>query len=55
MSDIFICYARKDLKISEKIHQALAEFGIAVWVDWEDIPKAEDFLQKTFRFSFCYA
>ncbi len=49
MSDIFICYARKDLKISEKIHQALAEFGIAVWVDWEDIPKAEDFLQKTFR------
>ena len=46
MSHIFISYSRKDLELPEKLPQrivtALAENDLDTWVDWNSIPKGED-------------
>ena len=46
MSHIFISYSRKDLELPDKLPQrivtALAENDLDTWVDWNSIPKGED-------------
>ena len=49
MAKIFVSYSRKDAIVARKIIQALKEMGQDVWVDWEDIPPATDWLEQIFR------
>jgi len=49
MSHIFISYSRKDIDFAERIVQALAENNLETWIDWKDIPKAEEWLQEIYR------
>jgi WD40 repeat protein len=49
MSHIFISYSRRDLDIAGRIVQALAESKLDVWVDWQSIPKGEDWEQEIQR------
>lgn len=49
MSHTFISYAREDINIAERIVQALAENDLNTWVDWKNIPKAEDWKEEIFR------
>lgn len=49
MSHTFISYAREDINIAERIFQALAENDLNTWVDWKNIPKAEDWKEEIFR------
>ena len=45
MSHILISYSRKDSDFAGKIVQALAENNLDTWIDWEAIPKGEDWWQ----------
>src|SRR5215813_13398756 len=49
MAKLFISYSRKDSIPSRLIIRALKEMGQDVWVDWEDIPPASDWLEQIFR------
>ena len=49
MAKIFVSYSRKDSETARKIIHALKELGEDVWVDWEDIPPATDWLLQIFR------
>jgi len=49
MSHIFISYSRKDIDFAKKIVQALSENDLDIWIDWEDIPKGEDWEQEIYR------
>ena len=49
MAKLFVCYSRKDSIAARKIMQALNAIGQDVWVDWEDIPPAVDWLEQIFR------
>jgi len=43
MSHIFISYSRKDLEVARPIVDALTKDNLDVWIDWEDIPRGEEF------------
>lgn len=49
MSHIFISYSRKDIEVATKIVEALSENELETWIDWKDIPKAEEWLQEIYR------
>lgn len=49
MSHTFISYARENIKIAERIVQALVENDLNTWVDWKNIPKAEDWKEEIFK------
>ncbi|MBI5295602.1 MAG: TIR domain-containing protein [Chloroflexi bacterium] len=49
MSQIFISYSRKDLKLARPIVYSLTQDDLDVWIDWEDIPKGEEFYQKIYQ------
>lgn len=49
MAKLFISYSRKDSIPSRLIILALKEMGQDVWVDWEDIPPASDWLEQIFH------
>ncbi len=49
MSHIFISYSRRDLGIAEKIVTGLTNKGLKIWVDWNSIPKGEDWEQEIYR------
>jgi len=49
MAKIFVSYSRKDSVAARKFITALKDMGQDVWVDWEDIPPATDWLQQIFR------
>lgn len=49
MSHIFISYSRKNLDFAQKIVNALAENDLDTWIDWESIPKGEDWEQEIYR------
>ena len=49
MAKLFVSYSRKDSIPSRIIILALKEMGHDVWVDWEDIPPASDWLEQIFR------
>lgn len=49
MAKLFVSYSRKDSVLARRINQALLDAGQEVWVDWEDIPPAADWLEQIFR------
>ena len=49
MAKVFVSYSRKDSIAARKFIKALKDMGQDVWVDWEDIPPATDWLQQIFR------
>lgn len=49
MSDVFVSYSRRDKPAVQQLHDALADRGKDVWIDWHDIPKAVDFLDEIYR------
>ncbi len=47
--DVFISYSRIDIEFVRRLHDALAEAGKDVYVDWEDIPAwSPDWQQELF-------
>jgi TIR domain len=44
MSDVFISYSRKDGEFAKRLVNELTKTSRDVWVDWEDIPRAADWL-----------
>src|SRR5262245_51645370 len=49
MTDVFISYSRKDTGFVRRLHDALAAQSRAAWVDWEDIPRAADWMDEINR------
>ena len=49
MAKLFVSYSRKDSAVARKIIQALADMGQDIWVDWEDIPPAADWMEQILR------
>lgn len=46
---IFVSYSRKDSIQARKLIDAFAKMGYDVWVDWEDIPPATNWLDQVKR------
>jgi len=46
MADVFISYSRKDKEFANKLVTTLEERKRDVWVDWEDIPLAQDWFDE---------
>src|SRR3970282_710846 len=49
MAKVFVSYSRKDSVVARKLIEALKTIEQDVWVDWEDIPPAVDWLENIFR------
>jgi len=49
MSDVFISYSRKDSEFAKRLTNALKVREKDVWIDWEDIPRAEDWLNEIYN------
>ena len=47
--DIFISYSRKDKDFVRNLWEALERFNKNAWVDWDDIPPAQDWRQEIYR------
>lgn len=45
---VFISYSRKNTDFAKRLVNSLAKDARDVWVDWEDIPRAADWLQEIF-------
>ncbi len=45
---VFISYSRRDTAYVRRLHAALVEHGLQVWVDWEGIPLTADYLQEIY-------
>ncbi|MBK9747151.1 MAG: TIR domain-containing protein [Anaerolineae bacterium] len=48
MADIFISYSRRDAAFAKQLTNALEQSGRDVWIDWQDIPRAADWLNEIF-------
>jgi len=46
MSDIFISYSHKDSEFVQRFNNALVESNRLVWVDWQSIPRGEDWWRE---------
>lgn len=46
MAKLFISYSRKDKDIARKVIDALKTVGHDIWVDWEDIPPASNWMDQ---------
>src|SRR5215216_4495147 len=49
MAKLFVSYSRKDSVAARKLIEALSSIEQDVWVDWESIPPAVDWLEQIFR------
>jgi len=49
MTSIFISYSRKDIEFARQVVDALAEQDFDTWIDWQSIPKGEDWKQEIDR------
>lgn len=49
MNHIFISYSRKDMDGAQKIVDALSRENLEIWIDWNSIPKGEDWEQEIYR------
>jgi len=47
--DIFISYSRRNKEFVSGLCKALIEANLKIWVDWNDIPPAEDWRQEIYR------
>src|SRR5512141_1244521 len=48
-SKLFVSYSRKDSLAARKLIQAFEKMELDVWVDWEDIPPAVDWMDQIFH------
>lgn len=49
MSHVFLSYSRRDLDFAQKIVDALGKHELDIWIDWNSIPKGEDWEQEIYR------
>ncbi|MGZ9235760.1 MAG: toll/interleukin-1 receptor domain-containing protein, partial [Anaerolineales bacterium] len=49
MAKLFVSYSRRDSVAARKLIEAFRTIGQDVWVDWESIPPAVDWLEQIFR------
>jgi WD40 repeat protein len=49
MAKLFVSYSRKDSVAARKLIEAFKSMELEVWVDWESIPPAVDWLEQIFR------
>ena len=49
MAKLFVSYSRKDSSAARKLIEAFKSIQQEVWVDWESIPPAVDWLEQIFR------
>ncbi len=49
MAKLFVSYSRKDSEVAHKLIEGLKAMEQDVWVDWESIPPAVDWLEQIFR------
>ena len=49
MAKLFVSYSRKDSVTARKLIEAFKSIQQEVWVDWESIPPAVDWLEQIFR------
>jgi WD40 repeat protein len=49
MAKLFVSYSRKDSVAARKLIESFKSLGNEVWVDWESIPPAVDWLEQIFR------
>ncbi len=49
MTGIFISYSRKDSIVARKLIEEFKAINLDVWVDWEDIPPAVDWLDQVLQ------
>ena len=49
MAKLFVSYSRKDSVAARKLIESFKSMGEEVWVDWESIPPAVDWLEQIFR------
>ena len=49
MTTIFISYSRKDSDFVRRLNTALGKRGHDVWVDWEDIPRGEKWINEIYN------
>lgn len=47
-SNVFISYSRRNKDFMQRLYAALSADRRDVWVDWEDIPRGEDWLQEIY-------
>ncbi len=47
--DTFISYSRRDKEFVSRLCEALIQAKLKIWVDWNDIPPAEDWRQEIYR------
>ncbi|ACK66704.1 putative signal transduction protein with Nacht domain [Rippkaea orientalis PCC 8801] len=47
--DVFISYSRRDKEFVRLLWEKLLEANYTVWVDWQDIPPAEDWRQEIYQ------
>ena len=48
MADVFVSYSRRDSDFVKRLVNRFTQDGRDVWVDWEDIPRAADWLQEIY-------
>jgi WD40 repeat protein len=49
MAKLFVSYSRRDSAAARRLIEAFKSMGQEVWVDWEAIPPAVDWLEQIFR------
>ncbi|RPJ23156.1 MAG: TIR domain-containing protein [Chloroflexi bacterium] len=49
MAKLFVSYSRRDSVVARKLIEAFRSIDQDVWVDWESIPPAVDWLEQIFR------
>src|SRR5215216_3550152 len=49
MAKLFVSYSRRDSVAARKLIEAFKSINQDVWVDWESIPPAVDWLEQIFR------
>ena len=49
MAKLFVSYSRKDSVAARKLIEAFRAIEQEVWVDWEAIPPAADWLEQILR------
>ena len=49
MPHIFISYSRRDIDFVQQIVEALKAEDLDIWIDWNSIPKGEDWEQEIYR------
>ncbi len=45
---VFISYSRRNIEFAQRLHAGLNQEERELWVDWEDIPRAADWMQEIY-------